>query len=209
MDQIHAALSAVVFLAEHTCTQSQSCSAAPSATVPQSRLSLHNWKQQYKYSTLYMAEQHYSSTLKSYESIYAVGMRCRSGSGDGKIRKHRKYKCLIPFMWCISGTACGGIADFFPHHEVICAAAARPQKKAGVVCLSANFSFSIFGLLSTATEVSKSWQLWWRTIMKNWTQVAWGCDRHQVQTFVLWYCATKSVAFFWIFSSIFPPIGEV
>ena len=58
-------------------------------------------------------------------------------------------------------------------------------------------------LLSTATEISKSWQLWWRTITKNWIQVVWGCDRHCVQTFVLWYCANKNVAFFWIFFSLF------
>ena len=48
-------------------------------------------------------------------------------------------------------------------------------------------------------------QQWWRTIMTNWTQVVYGCDRHCVQTFVSWYCATKSVAFFWTFSSIFSP----
>ena len=43
-------------------------------------------------------------------------------------------------MRCGSGTACGGIADFFPHHGVICAAAARPpQRKVGVVCLPAIF----------------------------------------------------------------------
>ena len=126
----------------------------------------------------------------SCQSIHAVRMRCGSGSGDGKNREHRTSECLIPFMQCGSGMACGGIADFFLHHGVICAAAARPlQRKVGVTCLPANFSFSIFGFLSTATKVSKSWQPWRRTITKNWARVVWDCDRHRVQIFVLWHCS--------------------
>ena len=52
----------------------------------------------------------------------------------------------------------------------------------GCGLLSRQFSFFFFphvGLVSSSTEVSK--MLWWRMIMKNWTQVAilvWGCDRH-------------------------------
>ena len=90
----------------------------------------------------------------------------------------------------------------------------RSGKYIGMVCIPANFScclcFGYVGLLSTATEVSKSWQPWWRAITKKWTQVVWGCYKHRVQTFVLWYCATKSVAFFWIFFPIlFPRRGSI
>ena len=79
----------------------------------------------------------------SCQSIHAVRMRCGSGSGDGKNREHRKYKCQNPFTRYGSGTACDGVADPPPppqHHGVICAAAARPpQRKVGVVCLPAIF----------------------------------------------------------------------
>ena len=90
----------------------------------------------------------------------------------------------------------------------------RSGKYIGMVCIPANFCccfcFGYVGLLSTATEVSKSWQPWWRAITKKWTQVVWGCYKHRVQTFVLWYCATKSVAFFWIFFPIlFPRRGSI
>ena len=54
-------------------------------------------------------------------------------------------------------------------------------------------------------KFSRCRQLWWRTVTKNWTQVVWDCDKHCVQTFVLWYCATESVAFFWSFFSTSPP----
>ena len=61
-------------------------------------------------------------------------------------------------MQCSSGTACGGIADFFLRHGAIHAATTGPLKwKVGVVCIPANFCCSCcyLGLLSTATEFSK------------------------------------------------------
>ena len=92
-----------------------------------------------------------------------------SGDGDGKNREHRKFECLIPFVRCGSGTACGGVADFFPHHGASRAAAAElPQRKVGVVCIHAicffvfffggGWGWEVIGLLSTPTEVSKSRQ---------------------------------------------------
>ena len=63
----------------------------------------------------------------SCDSIHAVQMRCGSGSGNGKNRKHGKYdyECLIPFMRSGSRTACSGVAIFFPLHGAIYATAAK------------------------------------------------------------------------------------
>ena len=127
------------------------------------------------------------------------------GSSDGENCKHRKYKCLIPFMRCSSGKASNGVADFFhtmeqfvPLQHSLCSG------KCAWCAFLPFFSCCCFlGLSTSATQVSESQPSWWRTITKNWTQVVWGCSRHHVQTFVLWYCATRSVAFFWIFFSIF------
>ena len=69
-------------------------------------------------------------------------MWCRSSSSDSKNHERRKYECLIPFMPCGRGMACGGIADFFPHNGVISVAATRPlQQKVSVVCIPAIFLF--------------------------------------------------------------------
>ena len=141
----------------------------------------------------------------SCDSTHEVRMRYGSGSGDGKNLEHGKYECLIPVMRCGSGTACGNVAHFFStpwSDSCHCRKASAAESERGLP--SRQFSFKIFGLLSTATEVSKSQQPWWRTITKNWTLVVWGCDMHRVQTF-----ATKRVAFFWIFFSIFSLVGEV
>ena len=44
--------------------------------------------------------------MSSYESISAAWQRCGSGKSgdDGKIREHRKYEGLFPFVRCGSGT---------------------------------------------------------------------------------------------------------
>ena len=83
-------------------------------------------------------------------------MRYGSGSGDGKNREHIKYECLISFMRRGSGTACGGVADFFPRttDRATCAAATRHlQRKVGVVCLFCHFF--LFNFLDSYQEVPK------------------------------------------------------
>ena len=53
------------------------------------------------------------SDLFFFFSIVQLKALLSFGSLDGKIRKRRKYECLIPFMRCGSGTACGSVAENF------------------------------------------------------------------------------------------------
>ena len=63
-------------------------------------------------SLIQTLQQEFSKAL-SCESIQVVWMQCGSGSSDSKNHEHTKYECLIPFMQCASGTACGSAVDFF------------------------------------------------------------------------------------------------
>ena len=89
----------------------------------------------------------------SCDSIYAVRMWYGSGSGDGKNREHRTYECLIPLMRCGSGTACGGVAAFFPHYGVSRAAAERPPLQK--VAWSAFLPIFLFQFLDSYQQLPK------------------------------------------------------
>ena len=106
-------------------------------------------------------------TCSTDDSIHAVRMQCRSSSNNSKNRECRKYKCLIPFMRCGSRMACGGVAELFStpwSDSCLCRMASAVERRGSLHFHQ--FCFVTLDSLSTATmtEVSKSWQPWWRTI---------------------------------------------
>ena len=105
-------------------------------------------------------------TILGCESIHAVRMPCGSGSCDGENANVENMnvgflsdECRIPFVPCASGTACGGVAEYFfrtaPWSE-LCSfrKASAAENGRGLHSRQICCCCCYVGLLSTATKVS-------------------------------------------------------
>ena len=133
------------------------------------------------------------------ESIHAVWMRCRSGSGNSKNHEHRKYECLIPLCSAVVEQYAAALQMFshtmewfVPLPQGLCSRNWVWSAFLPIFLLKFLNSYQQilkFPRASNHDEVRVQ-----KTELKLYEDVVNG--KHRVQTFVSWYCATKSVAFF-------------